>query len=112
MTIRIVNNIYWVPTLPSAGFPSYFYHVGPGFPVSFNVNEYSVDLPAYVLSWHSLNNYQTVIGNAVLANPEVWSGTFTDAPYPSWQMISYNPFTSGSTPKANWLQAIQEQQKE
>jgi hypothetical protein len=96
-TIRIVNNYDYVPTLPPAGFPTYFAHVGREFPVSFTVDEYSVDWPVYVRSWHSLNNYQTVINNAVIATPQGWSGKFSDAPYPSWQMISYNPFQTRST---------------
>ena len=105
-TIRIVNNHDWVPTLPAAHFITHFRHVGPEFPVSFTVDEWSIDLPAFILSWHSLNNYQTVIGNAVFANPQGWSGKFTDAPYPSWQMKSTNPFTHKSTPKSDLLEAV------
>lgn len=112
VTIRIVNSHDWVPTLPSHGFPSYFRHVGPEFPVSFHVDGFFINPADYVISWHSLNNYQTVIGNAVFANPQGWSGKFTDAPYPKWQMISKNPFLLRSTPKSDWLKAFTNKGKE
>lgn len=104
-TIRIANNFDEVPKLPPEGFPTHFRHVGQEFPVSYTVQEWHIDRIAVVDSWHSLSNYRYVVDRAVVSTPQGWSGVFPDAPYPSWKMVSHNPFTTKKSSVREWVEA-------
>ena len=106
VTIRIVNYPDAVPMLPPSSLS--FKHVGKQFLVAFDIfkvprwwDKYNyVD---YVLSWHSLNNYQTVVNHAVVNTPQTWGGKFQDAPLKKWEMVSHDLSKHQSTPKSDFL---------
>jgi hypothetical protein len=95
-TVEIRNSYDLVPKLPPEAWPFDFQDVGEVFPVSFGLKSYHIDLPSIILAWHALKNYQYVINRATLNSPQVWTGEFADQAHPTWQMISYNPYTSSS----------------
>lgn len=86
-TFRIANHWDIVPYLPPHTVLDYE-HIGQQFLVSFYVQ--GAIIPHY-LSRHSMLNYQTVIDQAVVADPQVWVGTFPDAKNLRWTMQSTAP---------------------
>lgn len=95
-TIEIRNSYDLVPKLPPKEWPFDFKDVGEVFPVSFGLKSYHIDFPDIVLAWHALTNYEYVVNRATLNSPQIWTGQFTDQENGSWQMISYDPYTSSS----------------
>lgn len=95
-TVEIRNSYDLVPKVPTSQWPFDFRDVGNLFPVSFSVKNYHIDFGEIVLAWHALKNYQYVVNNATVNSPQVWTGQFTDQAYPTWEMVSYNPYTTTS----------------
>ncbi|MGA8261218.1 MAG: lipase family protein [Arenicellales bacterium] len=95
-TVRVRNAYDMVPKLPPEYPPIDFRHVGMEFPVSFTVEDYSIDLKLIIESWHSLLNYRYVVDRAVKQSPQVWTGKFPDQAYKKWNMISHDPYTSAT----------------
>lgn len=95
-TIRVRNSYDLVPKVPPTEWPFDFKDIGEVFPVSFGLNDYHIDFPEIVLSWHALLNYQYVLQQTLWNSPQVWVGNFTDQAHPAWEMESYDPYKSST----------------
>ncbi|WP_017931274.1 lipase family protein [Robiginitomaculum antarcticum] len=84
-TTRIYNYSDYVPSLPPAGIPTYFDHVGEPFQINTYVKD--ATLP-YAISRHSMDNYRTVLTHAVHQDPQIWLGEYPDAVYEYCTMLS------------------------
>ena len=90
-TICVRNSYDLVPKVPPEEWPFDFKHIGMTFPVSFTVKHFHFDFADIVLSWHSLENYQFVVGKATANDPQEWEGEFTDFAHSGWEMKSSDP---------------------
>lgn len=95
-TIRIHNSYDLVPKVPPANWPFSFKDIGQEFLVSFSVENYHINVPDIILSWHALSNYTYVVTRAVIASPQIWTGEFPDQAHSGWDMTSYNPNSPAS----------------
>ena len=106
-TIRIRNLYDVVPKVPSSDWPFDFRHVGFEFDLSFTLKSYAhLDLPGILDAWHALLNYRHVVDKAVLASPQVWTGSFKDQAKLSWDMLSLYPTLSISNKQIAELKAV------
>jgi hypothetical protein len=77
-TLRVVNELDKVPTLPGNIFGYQYVQVGTAFDVRF-YNQLSSTTQAELGIRHEIGNYLTVATNAQSRSPQVWTGTFADA---------------------------------
>jgi len=86
--IRVINWYDIVPDLPPTWDPfDKYVSLGAEFRTAF----YGGYLPMDALPRHRLLNLQVVLKNCLPLNPQIWTGTFGDAVYPTYTMTSVAP---------------------
>ena len=101
-TIRVYNYYDFAPTVPPELIG--YEHVGTPFRTSFKVKDAWV---VHLDARHSILNLQTVLGHAVVREPQAWAGTFPDATYLPRHRLMQSFIPSGAA-EAAWVEKMTE----